>query len=89
MNTGKIARVSIAVLKFFFLACSRPAMSSPNRLANRAFSGAIITFPGLKNSPALHQSYDQNDHGNDQKNVDKAGGMECEEPQSPTNKQND
>jgi hypothetical protein len=49
-------------------------------------SSRVMDFPSdlpLKNFPALQQSYDQNDQGNDQKNVDKAAGVEREKPQGP------
>jgi aryl-phospho-beta-D-glucosidase BglC (GH1 family) len=50
----------------------------------------MLAFSPLKNSPALHQSYDQNDHGNDQKNVDQAAtDVEREKSQSPQNYQDD
>jgi hypothetical protein len=50
----------------------------------------ILVVSPLKNSPALQQSYDQNDHGNDQKNVDQAGtDVERKKSQSPQNYQDD
>jgi hypothetical protein len=50
----------------------------------------ILKFSRLKNSPPLQQSDDQNDQGDDQKNVDQAAtDMEREKPQSPQNDQDD
>jgi hypothetical protein len=43
----------------------------------------FLAFSPLKNSPALQQSDDQNDHGDNQENVDQAAGVEREKPQSP------
>jgi hypothetical protein len=48
-----------------------------------------LAFSPLKNSPALHQSYDQNDQGDDNKNVDQAAGVEREKSQGPQNDQDD
>jgi hypothetical protein len=49
----------------------------------------FLSFAPLKNSPALQQSDDQNDHGDDQKNVDQAAGVEREKSQRPQNDQDD
>jgi hypothetical protein len=48
----------------------------------------LVVSP-LKNSPALQQTDDQNDHGDDQKNVNEAAGVEREKPQSPEDEQDD
>jgi hypothetical protein len=42
-----------------------------------------------KNFPALQQSYDQNDQGDDNENVDQAADVEREESESPQNDQDD
>jgi hypothetical protein len=60
-------------------------------LSDFAFSRPVILGSDssftLKNSPALQQSYDQNDRGDDQKNVYQAADVEREKSQSPQNDQ--
>jgi hypothetical protein len=55
----------------------------------RTFGQIILAFSPLKNSPALQQSDDQNDQGDDQKNVDQAANVERKKSQSPQNDQDD
>ena len=70
-----------------------PVSDQAFELSGSVFSGPAISEPNpsfaLKNSPALQQSYNQNDHGNDQKNVDQAADMEREKSQGPKNDQDD
>ena len=50
---------------------------------------SFLAFSPSENSPALQQSYDQNDRGDNQKNVDQAPDVEREKSQSPQNDQDD
>jgi hypothetical protein len=50
----------------------------------------FLAFSHLKNFPALQQSYDQNNYGDDQKNVDKsAEGVSRDKTYKPQDKQDD
>jgi hypothetical protein len=48
-----------------------------------------LSFCPSENSPALQQPDDQNDCGDDQKNVDQTAGVEREKSQGPQNEQDD
>jgi len=43
----------------------------------------------LEDLPPLEQSYDQNDHGDDEKDVDQAAGVEGEQAEAPKNDEDD
>jgi hypothetical protein len=49
----------------------------------------FLAFSPLQNSSALQQSDDQNDHGDDQKKVNEAAGVERKKPQRPQDEQDD
>jgi hypothetical protein len=48
-----------------------------------------LAFPRLQDFPSLQQPDDDNDQGDDQENVDQAAGVEREQPQKPSHKQDE